>query len=74
MANWDQWVEDDNRPHTRQKPDKNQYCRKNKTGNTYGPHLYDNNRCTFCFRLKEKNHHQIVEKDNTQGETNEDRG
>ncbi len=56
MANWEQWLNNDERGHRiAKKPDKNYYCRKNRKGKYYGPHAYgQDGRCQFCLRIKNK--------------------
>lgn len=56
MGNWNEWINNDDgeRKHVTRKPNKNVFCRKNRNGKEYGPHVYENERCIYCARLKNK--------------------
>ncbi len=63
MPNWTQWMDTEDQPkRSSNKPNKNIFCRKNRQGRDYGPHVYDEqqNICKLCGRNKNKNNHIIT--------------
>jgi hypothetical protein len=69
MGSWTELLNNDDKHRSSKKPDKKFYCRKNRQGKNYGPHVYTDDRCIYCTRLKNKNTHNYI--DETQGEENE---
>lgn len=63
MANWKEWINtEETSRRVALKPNKNQFCRKNRSGNQYGLHQYDETgRCKFCQRIKDKSNNNMKE-------------
>ena len=56
MANWKDWLNNDDsgKRYISKKPNKNIFCRKNRNGKEYGPHVYEHYRCIYCAKLQYK--------------------
>lgn len=72
MANWEQWIDDEEPTRTTKKPNKMMFCRKNKQSGKYGPHVYEDagTICTLCGRLKNKSNITLT-KENEEDEQHE---
>ena len=74
MGNWNQYlyVENNETPkHHSKKPDKKHFCRKNKEGTNYGPHVYVHDRCIYCKRYAMKSTFISTTNEETEGDNNE---
>jgi hypothetical protein len=62
MPNWTQWIDTEDQPkRSSNKPNKNIFCRRNRQGRDYGPHVYDEqNICKLCGRNKNKSNYTIT--------------